>query len=70
MAGISNHGMNSGCSMPGATRGDAAYRTPFGAFAWVEVPTDQPVTVVGAPASNFGDQPFAGCNRGTVTQDP
>ncbi len=70
MSGIDNHGLSSGCAIPGATQGDAAYQTPFGAFAWVEVPTDQPVTIVAAAATNFGGQPFAGCNRGEATQQP
>ncbi len=33
------------------------------------MPTDAPVTVVTAAATNFGDQVFAGCNRGAATQD-
>lgn len=70
MAGIDNHGLGHGCTMTGVTSGDAAYQTPFGAMAWVEVPTDQPVTVVAAAATNFGDQAFAGCGRGAATQAP
>ncbi len=69
MAGIDNHGLGFGCVMPGSD-GDDRYQIPFGGFAWVEVPTGQPVTVVGAGATNFGDMPFAGCNRGQKTQDP
>lgn len=70
MAGIENHGLSSGCAISGATSGDAAYQTPFGAFAWIEVPTGEPVTIVAAAATNFGDMPFAGCNRGAATQEP
>lgn len=70
MSGIDNHGLGYGCAMRGVSSGDAAYQTPFGGFAWVEVPTDQPVTVVAAAATNFADQPFQGCGRGQVTQEP
>ncbi len=69
IAAITNHGLDYGCVMPGSD-GDDRYLRPFGAFAWVEVPTGQPVTVVGAAATNFGDMAFAGCNRGQATQDP
>lgn len=70
MAGIDDHGLGWGCTMHGATSGDAAYRSPFGAFAWVEVPTGAPVIVAAAAGTNFGDQPFQGCQRGTATQEP
>lgn len=70
MSGTDNHGLGWGCAMQGATSGDAAYQTPFGGFAWVEVPTEQPVTVVAAAATNFADQPFQGCGRGSATQEP
>ena len=70
MSGIDNHGLGWGCAMPGETSGDAAYQTPFGGFAWIEVPTDQPVTVVAAAATNFADHPFQGCSRGDATQQP
>ena len=70
MNGIDNHGLGYGCTMPGATSGDEAYESPFGAFAWVEVPTDQAVTVVVGSATNFADQDFQGCSRGAATQDP
>ncbi|MBI2895472.1 MAG: hypothetical protein HYY06_18090 [Deltaproteobacteria bacterium] len=71
MAGIANHGVSPhGCAMAGATSGDEAYQTPFGGFAWIEVPTDAPVTVAAIAATNFGDRPFEGCNRGAATQEP
>jgi hypothetical protein len=70
MAGIDDHGLGWGCTMHGATSGDAAYRSPFGAFAWVEVPTGAPVIVAAAAGTNFGDQPFQGCQRGAATQEP
>ena len=70
MSGIDNHGLGYGCTLTGETSGDGAYQKPFGAFAWIEVPTDAPVTVVTAAATNFGDQPFQGCNRGEATQQP
>lgn len=70
MAGIDNHGLGSGCAMPGVTSGDDKYLHPFGGFAWIEVPTATPLTLAVMAASNFGDMPFAGCNRGMATQDP
>lgn len=70
MAGIDNHGLGWGCAMQGATSGDAAYQSPFGAFAWVEVPTGQPVIVAATAATNFADQQFQGCSRGAATQQP
>lgn len=70
MSGIQNHGLGHGCSMPGKTSGDAAYRTPFGGFAWVEVPVGQKVTIAALAATNFAGQAFAGCNRGSATQNP
>ncbi|MCA9664438.1 MAG: hypothetical protein KC503_02585 [Myxococcales bacterium] len=70
MSGISNHGLGWGCAMAGKTSGDAAYRTPFGAFAWIALPTDKAVTVAGMAATNFGGQPFAGCGRGNASQSP
>ncbi len=70
MPGIANHGLDYGCAMLGVTEGDDAYLRPFGGFAWVEVPTDQPLTLVAAAGSNFGGQPFQGCTRGAATQDP
>ncbi|MCA9658648.1 MAG: hypothetical protein KC486_09905, partial [Myxococcales bacterium] len=65
-----NHGLDYGCTMQGTSSGDDKYLKPFGAFAWVEVPTGVPVTVVGAAALNFADNAFAGCNRGNPSQDP
>lgn len=70
MAGIDNHGFGFGCAMLGQTSGEDKYRRPFGGFAWIEVPTGQPVTVVAASGTNFADQPFQGCQRGGATQDP
>lgn len=70
MAGINNHGLGHGCAMPGKTSGDAAYQTPFGGFAWIEVPTNKPLTVAAFSATNFADQTFAGCSRGAATQQP
>lgn len=71
MAGISNHGLSEwGCTMPGQMSGDAAYQTPFGGFAWIEVPTDAPVSVVAMTTTNFGDSAFQGCDRGDPTQEP
>ncbi len=69
MAGIDNHGYDYGCAMPGS-EGDDGFLRPFGGFAWVEVPIDMPVTIVGASASNFGGMAFAGCNRGEASQNP
>lgn len=70
MAGIDNHGLGSGCAMLGVTQGDDKYLRPFGGFAYVEVPTGVPVTVAVMAATNFGDKPFQGCQRGAPTQDP
>jgi len=70
MQGIENHGLGYGCAMLGGQSGDARYLQPFGGFAWVEVPTATPVTVVAAAGTNFADQSFAGCNRGAATQSP
>ncbi|MCA9638372.1 MAG: hypothetical protein KC420_20220, partial [Myxococcales bacterium] len=70
MSQIQNHGYGYGCAMLGTTQGDAKYLRPFGGFAWVEVPTNTPVTLAAAAAPNFADQAFAGCNRGEATQDP
>lgn len=70
MSGIANHGLGFGCAMPGVTSGDEKYRKPFGGFAWIAVPTDQPVTVVAAAACNFADRAFAGCARGAASQEP
>lgn len=70
MSGIANHGLGYGCAMRGVTSGDDRYRKPFGGFAWIQVPTDEPVTVVAAAACNFADQTFAGCTRGAASQDP
>jgi hypothetical protein len=70
MSGIANHGLSHGCAMAGGTSGDARYLQPFGAFAWVAVPTGVPVTVVAAAGTNFADQSFAGCSRGSATQSP
>jgi len=70
MENTDNHGIGSGCTMLGETTGDAAYRSPFGAFAWIEVPTDRSVIVVAASSTNFADEPFQGCSRGGATQHP
>ncbi|MCB9756458.1 MAG: hypothetical protein H6713_41595 [Myxococcales bacterium] len=70
MSGIPNHGLGFGCAMLGTDQGDEKYQEPFGGFAWVQVPTGQALTVVGASAMNFANQPFQGCSRGEVTQDP
>jgi len=73
MDGISNHGLpgrSAGCAMRGETSGDEAYRRPFGGFAWIEVPTDRPVTVVAAAGGSFGGMGFAGCDRGAPTHEP
>ena len=70
MSGIDNHGLGYGCAMQGATSGDEAYQSRFGGFAWIEVPVGEPVTVVSAAATNFADQQFQGCSRGSATQDP
>jgi hypothetical protein len=70
MAGITNHGLGFGCAMPGVTSGADKYKKPFGGFAWVQVPTDTPVTVAALAATNFADQAFAGCSRGAATQTP
>jgi hypothetical protein len=71
-AGAPDHvlGAEPACVLRSPTSGDAAYRTPFGAFAWIEVPTDRPVTIVAAASTNFGDMAFAGCSRGTATASP
>ena len=70
MAGIQNHGMGFGCVMKTTSSGDDRYHKPFGGFAWVRVPTDQPVTIAAVAASNFGGQSFGGCHRGNPTQQP
>ena len=70
MSGTANHGLNYGCAMRGSTSGDNAYRRPFGGFAWIEVPTERSVTVVGMAATNFSDRSFSGCRRGSATQSP
>jgi hypothetical protein len=70
MSGINNHGLGYGCAMLGVTSGADKYLKPFGGFAWVEVPTDTPVTVAALAASNFANQAFAGCSRGAATQTP
>lgn len=70
MAGLVNHGLGWGCAMQGQTSGDAAYRTPFGGFAWVEVPVGTKVSVVAMASSNFAGQAFAGCSRGAATRTP
>jgi hypothetical protein len=79
MGGIENHGIDRdgdgrsdshACAMSGVTSGDAAYRRPFGGFAWVEVPTGTPVVVVAAAGTNFADRAFSGCSRGSATQSP
>ncbi|MCA9691864.1 MAG: hypothetical protein KC636_19845, partial [Myxococcales bacterium] len=69
MDGIENHGLGYGCAMPGSSEDDA-YQQPFGGFAWIQVPTGAPLTVVGASTMNFGGMAFAGCSRGMKTQDP
>jgi len=38
--------------------------------AWVEVPTDEALTVVATAATNFADNAFQGRSRGAATQDP
>lgn len=79
MDGVANHGLDrdgdgisdsTPCAMLGETSGDGAYRRPFGAFAWIEVPIDVPVVVVTASSTNFGDRAFAGCSRGAATASP
>ncbi len=70
MPGIQNHGLGYGCAMLGTDQGDERYLRPFGGFAWIQVPTGEALTVVGASASNFADQQFQGCSRGEVSQDP
>jgi len=70
MSGIANHGLGSGCALRGVTTGTDKYVRPFGAFAWIEVPTGRPVTLVSVASTNFGDKAFAGCNRGAATQSP
>ncbi len=47
--------------------GQDEYHAPFGAFAWIEVPTDTPVTVVGVSGAIFGDDFSAfGRDRGSA----
>jgi hypothetical protein len=70
MAGTTNHGLGHGCAMLGKTSGDDKYRRPFGGFAWIEVPTDTVLTLAVAAGTNFADQPFQGCSRGSATQTP
>ncbi len=70
MSGIANHGLGYGCALRGVTTGDDKYKKPFGAFAWIEVPTGRPLTIASVSATNFGDTAFAGCNRGAATQSP
>jgi hypothetical protein len=79
MGGVTNHGLDrdgdgrpdrGACVMRGATTGDAAYQSPFGAFAWIELPTGRPVTLVVAAGTNFADRAFSGCSRGAATQSP
>lgn len=70
MAGIADHGLGHGCVLHGVTTGDDKYKKPFGAFAWIEVPTGRPMTIASVASTNFGDKPFAGCNRGAATQAP
>ena len=70
MGGISNHGLGHGCAMKTVSSGDDKYKKPFGGFAWIELPTDTPVTIAAVSATSFAGQSFAGCGRGAPTQDP
>jgi hypothetical protein len=46
--------ISTGCTME-TPRDTDRYKQPFGAFAWVEVPTDEVVTVIGTTGTRFGD---------------